>query len=73
MIAAGLLADRIAARENSCADMFDPNRVTVKSAPKTAKTQLWVAKHMIGDRLTTPTRIPWTTCPSTTRASCAPA
>lgn len=52
-IAAGVLADRIAGRENLYADVFDPNRVTVKSAPEVAKEQLWVAKHMIKDRLTT--------------------
>ncbi len=51
-IAARLLADRIAGRENPYADVFDPNRVTVKAAPEVAKAQLWVARHMLGDRLT---------------------
>lgn len=50
-IAARLLADRLAGRENPYADVFDPNRVTARSAPKVAKAQLWVARHMLGDRL----------------------
>ncbi len=51
-IAATLLADRIAGRENAYADVFDPNRATVRAAPAIAKTQLWVARRMVGDRLT---------------------
>ena len=50
-IAATVLADRIAGRENTFAAAFDPNRITVRSAPQLAKAQLWVARHMIGDRL----------------------
>ena len=51
-IAARLLADRLGGREHSDAGVFDPNRVTVRSAPKLVTTQLWVARHMVGDRLT---------------------
>jgi glycine/D-amino acid oxidase-like deaminating enzyme/nitrite reductase/ring-hydroxylating ferredoxin subunit len=50
-LAAGLLADRIAGRRNPYADVFDPNRITVRAAPEVAKAQLWVARHMLGDRL----------------------
>ncbi len=50
-IAATVLADRLAGRENPYADAFDPNRITVRSAPEVAKAQVWVARHMIGDRL----------------------
>lgn len=32
-IAATVLADRLAGRQNPYADMFDPNRITVRSAP----------------------------------------
>ncbi|MDQ3849883.1 MAG: FAD-dependent oxidoreductase [Actinomycetota bacterium] len=51
-IAATVLADRIAGRPSAGADVFDPNRVTVRSAPELAKAQLWVARHFVGDRLT---------------------
>lgn len=50
-IAAAVLADRLAGRENPYAAVFDPNRVTVRSAPQLARTQLWVARHFVGDRL----------------------
>ncbi|MBA3746772.1 MAG: FAD-dependent oxidoreductase [Solirubrobacterales bacterium] len=50
-IAAGVLADRIAGRQNPYAAVFDPNRATVRSAPEVAKAQLWVARHFVGDRL----------------------
>jgi len=50
-IAAGLLAERLGGRENPYSGVFDPNRVTVRSAPKLATTQLWAARHMVGDRL----------------------
>lgn len=50
--AAQVLADRIAGRENPYAGVFDPNRLSVKSAPEVAKAQFWVARHMIGDRIT---------------------
>jgi len=50
-LAAGVLADRIAGRDNPYAAVFDPNRATVRSAPAVAKAQLWVARHFVGDRL----------------------
>jgi glycine/D-amino acid oxidase-like deaminating enzyme/nitrite reductase/ring-hydroxylating ferredoxin subunit len=52
-IAARMLADRIAGRENPYAEVFDPNRVSVRAAPKLASTGWWTAKHMIGSRLST--------------------
>ncbi len=51
-VAAAVLADLIAGRENPYADVFDPNRATVRSAPAVAKTQLSAARHLVGDRLT---------------------
>ena len=51
-IGARVLADRLAERENRYADVFDPNRVSVRSAPEVAKAQLWVGAHFLGDRLT---------------------
>jgi glycine/D-amino acid oxidase-like deaminating enzyme/nitrite reductase/ring-hydroxylating ferredoxin subunit len=50
-IAAGVLADRIAGRENPYAAVFDPNRATVRSAPAVAKLQMWVARRFVGDRI----------------------
>jgi glycine/D-amino acid oxidase-like deaminating enzyme len=50
-IAAELLRDRLTGRDNAYAGVFDPNRVTVRSAPKLAKTTAWVARHLVGDRL----------------------
>ena len=50
-LAAGVLADRIAGRDNAYAAVFDPNRATVRSAPTVAKMQMWVARHFVGDRL----------------------
>jgi nitrite reductase/ring-hydroxylating ferredoxin subunit len=50
-IGARVLADRIAGRENEDAEVFDPNRLTVRSAPEVAKAQLWVGAHFLGDRL----------------------
>jgi glycine/D-amino acid oxidase-like deaminating enzyme/nitrite reductase/ring-hydroxylating ferredoxin subunit len=50
-IGAQILADRFADRENAYAEVFDPNRVTVRSAPEVAKAQLWVGAHFLGDRL----------------------
>jgi Rieske Fe-S protein len=50
--AATLLADRIAGRENPHAKVFDPNRLSVRSAPQIAKAQLSVACHLVGDWLT---------------------
>jgi glycine/D-amino acid oxidase-like deaminating enzyme/nitrite reductase/ring-hydroxylating ferredoxin subunit len=50
-IGAAILADRLAGRENPYADRFDPNRVSVRSAPEVAKAQAWVGAHFVGDRL----------------------
>jgi glycine/D-amino acid oxidase-like deaminating enzyme/nitrite reductase/ring-hydroxylating ferredoxin subunit len=49
---ARVVADLIAGRENEHAELFDPNRVTVRSAPQLARAQLWVGAHLVGDRLT---------------------
>jgi glycine/D-amino acid oxidase-like deaminating enzyme/nitrite reductase/ring-hydroxylating ferredoxin subunit len=51
-IAAEILSDRLSGRKNRFAGAFDPNRVTVRSAPQVAKAQVWVARHLVGDRLT---------------------
>ncbi|MGH2801930.1 MAG: Rieske 2Fe-2S domain-containing protein [Thermoleophilaceae bacterium] len=45
------MADRLAGRENPHAGVFDPNRVSMRAAPDLAKAQLWVARHLVGDRL----------------------
>jgi Rieske Fe-S protein len=50
-VAATVLSDLIAGRENPYADRFDPNRVTVKSAPEVAKLSAHVAVSMVGDRV----------------------
>jgi glycine/D-amino acid oxidase-like deaminating enzyme/nitrite reductase/ring-hydroxylating ferredoxin subunit len=50
-IGAVLLADRLAGRDNAYAGVFDPNRVSVRSAPEVAKAQAWVGAHFVGDRL----------------------
>ena len=50
-IAAEVLCDRLTGRDNPYADVFDPNRLTVRSAPEVAKAQWWVARHLVGDRL----------------------
>jgi Rieske Fe-S protein len=50
-IGARVLADRLAGRENPYAAVFDPGRLSVRSAPKVAKAQAWVAAHFVGDRL----------------------
>jgi glycine/D-amino acid oxidase-like deaminating enzyme/nitrite reductase/ring-hydroxylating ferredoxin subunit len=50
-IGATVLADRIAGRENRYAGAFDPNRISVRSAPEVAKAQAWVGAHFVGDRL----------------------
>jgi glycine/D-amino acid oxidase-like deaminating enzyme/nitrite reductase/ring-hydroxylating ferredoxin subunit len=52
-IAAAVLADRIAGRDNPYAGVFDPNRATVRSAPAVAKLALWVARRFVGDRIST--------------------
>jgi len=46
-----VLCDRLTGRDNPYADIFDPNRLTVRSAPEVAKAQWWVASHLVGDRL----------------------
>jgi glycine/D-amino acid oxidase-like deaminating enzyme/nitrite reductase/ring-hydroxylating ferredoxin subunit len=51
-IAAEVLRDRITGRDNRFAGAFDPNRFSVRSTPRLAKTGLWVAGHLVGDRLT---------------------
>ena len=50
-IGAVVLADRLAGRDNACAGVVDPNRVSVRSAPEVAKAQAWVGAHFVGDRL----------------------
>jgi glycine/D-amino acid oxidase-like deaminating enzyme/nitrite reductase/ring-hydroxylating ferredoxin subunit len=51
-IAAEILRDRLTGRDNPYAAAFDPNRVTLRSAPEVGKAQASVALHLIGDRLT---------------------
>jgi glycine/D-amino acid oxidase-like deaminating enzyme/nitrite reductase/ring-hydroxylating ferredoxin subunit len=51
-IGAMVLADRLAGRESPYAGVFDPNRISVRSAPEVAKAQAWVGAHFVGDRLT---------------------
>lgn len=50
--AATLLADRLAGRESPYANVFDPNRVSLRSAPEVAKAQMHVTRRIVGDRLT---------------------
>ena len=50
-IAAMLLADLVAGRENPWAATFDPNRATLAAAPKLATVNLRTAAHFLGDRL----------------------
>ena len=49
-VAATVISDLIAGRENLYAERFDPNRLTVKSAPEVAKLQAHVGVHFFGDR-----------------------
>jgi glycine/D-amino acid oxidase-like deaminating enzyme/nitrite reductase/ring-hydroxylating ferredoxin subunit len=51
-IGARIVADLIAGRDNRFASTFDPNRISVRSAPQVARAQLWVGAHLLGDRLT---------------------
>lgn len=51
-LGARVVADLIAGRDNPCAELLDPNRVTVRAAPQLAKAQLHVGAHLLGDRLT---------------------
>lgn len=46
-----VVAGLIAGRERPYARVVDPNRVSVRSAPKAAAAQGWVAAHLVGDRL----------------------
>jgi len=46
-----VIADRLAGRDRPYGRVVDPNRVSVKAAPKVAKAQAWVAAHFVGDRL----------------------
>ncbi|HEV3001465.1 MAG TPA: FAD-dependent oxidoreductase [Solirubrobacteraceae bacterium] len=50
-VAATILSDLIAGRENPHAEHFDPNRARVRSAPKLAQVNLLVGAHFFGDRL----------------------
>jgi glycine/D-amino acid oxidase-like deaminating enzyme/nitrite reductase/ring-hydroxylating ferredoxin subunit len=50
-VAAMVLSDLIAGRENPHAEHFDPNRARVRSAPKFAQMNLLVGMHFVGDRL----------------------
>jgi glycine/D-amino acid oxidase-like deaminating enzyme/nitrite reductase/ring-hydroxylating ferredoxin subunit len=50
-MAATLLTDLIAGRKNDWAKHFDPNRLSLRSAPKLAQMNSKVAVDMIGDRL----------------------
>jgi glycine/D-amino acid oxidase-like deaminating enzyme/nitrite reductase/ring-hydroxylating ferredoxin subunit len=51
-VAAMILTDLIAGRENPYAEHFDPNRARVRSAPKLAQVNALVGLHFFGDRLT---------------------
>jgi glycine/D-amino acid oxidase-like deaminating enzyme/nitrite reductase/ring-hydroxylating ferredoxin subunit len=52
MVAAMVLSDLIAGRENPYAEHFDPNRARVRSAPKVAQLNALAGLHFFGDRLT---------------------
>ena len=45
------IADLIAGRENRWARAFDPNRLTLRAAPKFTQLGLHTARHLVGDRL----------------------
>ncbi len=51
MVAAMILSDLVAGRENPHAEHFDPNRARVRSAPKAAHLNLLAGVHFFGDRL----------------------
>ncbi|HEX8207210.1 MAG TPA: FAD-dependent oxidoreductase [Solirubrobacteraceae bacterium] len=51
-VAAMVLSDLIAGRENPYAAELDPNRARVRSAPKLAQVNMLVGLHFFGDRLT---------------------
>ncbi len=50
-VAATILADLIAGRENPFAARFDPNRLSIASAPKVAMLTARVATDFVGDRV----------------------
>jgi glycine/D-amino acid oxidase-like deaminating enzyme/nitrite reductase/ring-hydroxylating ferredoxin subunit len=50
-VAAMIISDLIAGRENPYAAHFDPNRARVRSAPKLAQLNLLAGLHFFGDRL----------------------
>jgi glycine/D-amino acid oxidase-like deaminating enzyme/nitrite reductase/ring-hydroxylating ferredoxin subunit len=50
-LAALVLADRLAGRENDWAGHFDPNRLSLRSAPGLAKLNAKAGAHFVGDRL----------------------
>ena len=50
-VAAMVLTDLIAGRENPYASELDPNRVRVRSAPELTKLGLLTGYHFVGDRL----------------------
>jgi glycine/D-amino acid oxidase-like deaminating enzyme/nitrite reductase/ring-hydroxylating ferredoxin subunit len=51
-IAATVLTDLMAERDNPYAARFDPNRVSLRGLPKTAKLNLHAGRELIGERLT---------------------
>jgi Rieske Fe-S protein len=50
-MAAAVLSDLLAGRENEWAGRFDPNRVSLRSAPQLAQLNAKVGVHFVGDRL----------------------
>lgn len=50
-IAADVLADLITGRENPYASRFDPNRVSLRAAPKTAQLNLHTGREFFGERV----------------------
>lgn len=51
-LAAMVLSDLIAGREHPAADLLDPNRVSVRSAPQVAQLNALTGLRFFGDRLT---------------------
>jgi Rieske Fe-S protein len=51
-MAALLLSDMLAGRDNRWAKTFAPDRVSLRSAPKLAELNAKVALHFVGDRIT---------------------
>jgi glycine/D-amino acid oxidase-like deaminating enzyme/nitrite reductase/ring-hydroxylating ferredoxin subunit len=50
-LAGEILADLLAGRENPWAARFDPNRLSLRSAPRLAQLNAKVGAHFVGDRL----------------------